>query len=98
MILQRSRSRVYFGLFFLILLIGIPYLIGGQSGIVVAIIFAVPFAAIAALILLLWRIPLLAHLQTQYPTSSLILKTFLMGLVLVAFFIFISVVSIQPFF
>ena len=98
MILQKSRNRVYIGLFFIILLLGIPYVIGGTSGIVIAIIFAVPFAAIAALILLLWRIPLLAHLGTQSPRSSLILKAFMMGIVLVAFFIFISMVSIQPFF
>ena len=94
----KTRNRIYTGLFLFVLLIVIPYAIAGLSGIVVAIIFAAPFVAIAALILLLWQIPLLAHLQTQYPTSSLILKTFMMGIVLVAFFISISIVSIQPYF
>jgi hypothetical protein len=94
----KTKNRIYAGFSLFILLIVIPYFIAGLSGIVVAIIFAVPFAAIAALILLLWQIPLLAHLQTQYPTSSLILKTFMMGIVLVAFFMFVSIVSIQPFF
>lgn len=98
MLLQKSQSRVYIGLIFLILLIVIPYFIAGLSGIVIALIFAVPFTAIAAIVLLLWRIPLLAHLQTQSPTLSLILKTLMMGIVLVAFFIFISMVSIQPYF
>jgi len=96
MTLQPTRNRIYIGLFLFTVLIVIPYFIGGTSGIVVALIFAVPFAAIATLIRLLWRIPLLANLQTQSPTSSLILKAFMLGIVLVAFFIFVSTVSIQP--
>jgi hypothetical protein len=92
---QITKNCVYIGIFLFILLIGVPYIIAGLSE-VVALIFIFPFSAIAALFLLLWRIPLLANLQTHSPTLSLILKAFTIGIVLVAFFSFISVVSIQP--
>jgi hypothetical protein len=98
MSLQTPRSRVYIGLIFFTLLIVIPYLIGGLSGIVVALIYAVLFAAVVGLVKQIWRIPFLSHLQTQSPTLSLVLKVFLVGIIFIALILLLYVVFIPPFF
>jgi len=89
-----SRNRLYLSLFFFILLVVIPYFIGGTSGILAAFIFIIPFAVVASLVMLLWRIPFLNRLQMQSPTLSLVLKAFMISIILVAFFIFIYTVTI----
>lgn len=93
-----TRSRVYIGLFFFTVLIVIPYLIGGVSGIIVALIYAVLFAAVVGLVKQIWRLPFLSHLQTQSPTLSLVLKVFLVGIIFVALILLLYVVFIPPFF
>jgi hypothetical protein len=91
-----TKNRIYTGLFILILLIVIPYFIGRLSGIVVALIFVVLFAAVIGLVKQLWRIPLLSNLQTRSPMLSLIIKSLIVTVLFTVLIIIIYTAAIPP--
>ena len=93
---QNPRNRTYIGLFLFILLIVIPYVIAGLSGIFVVLIYAILFAAVLGLVKQLWRIPFLSRLQIQSPTLSLILKSFMIVIIFVALIAILYVAFIPP--
>jgi len=86
MIRQPSKNRIYIKLFLITLLIVIPYFIGGLSGIVVVLIFAVPFTVVALVV---------NQVENLSPTRKLFLIALITIIILVAVSVVFLVLAAQ---